>query len=160
MFHPRAVLTTLGVTVLALLYVVSLKAAEGDIRIHDPYVRLPPPGAAAVGAFMRLENVGAAERKLVKAESPAAKTVELHTHIDDNGVMKMRAIPSIDIKAGGEAVLRPGSLHVMLIGLQRAFKEGDRIPITLNFDDGFKQQIEAPVRKIEASGAMHGAMKH
>ena len=160
MFRPRAVLAPLGVTILALLYVVSLKAADGDIRIHDPYVRLPPPGAAAVGAFMRIENNGQAERQLLKAESPAAKTVELHTHINDNGIMKMRAVPSIGLKAGGEAVLKPGSLHIMLIGLQREFKEGDLIPIVLRFDEGFTQQIEAPVRKIEAPGTMHGGAKH
>lgn len=75
-------------------------------------------------------------------------------------MMKMREVPSIDIKAGGQTELKPGSYHVMLIGMQQALKDGDTVSLTLNFDDGSRQQIEAPVRKIQSEGMMHGGMKH
>ena len=144
---------------LTIMATTAATAADTTLRIHEPYIRLAPPGAAATGAFMRIENTGAADRTLIKAESPAAKSVELHTHLNENGVMKMREVPGIAIKARGQTELKPGSFHVMLIGMTRVLQAGDTVPITLNFDNGDKQQINAPVRSIHAEG-MHGGMKH
>ncbi|MBS1229999.1 MAG: periplasmic copper chaperone [Proteobacteria bacterium] len=140
-------------------------AADGALRIDDPYVRLVPPNAPASAAFMVISNSGSTERQLLKAQSPAAKSVELHTHINDHGVMKMRQVDRIAIKANGQTELKPGSYHIMLIDLAQALNEGDSVPLTLSFDDGSTQQISAPVRRIQAAGAPapamdHGAMKH
>ena len=140
-------------------------AANTDLVIHDPYVRLAPPNAPATGAFMVITNSANTDRKLLKAESTAAKTVELHNHINDNGVMKMREVQSIDIKAHGQAELKPGSYHIMLIEMKQVLKEGDTVPITLSFDDGSKQQINAPVQKLQTTlpadkPMEHGGMKH
>ena len=135
-------------------------AADADLKIHDPYVRLAPPGAPTTGAFMVIKNMGSTDRKLLKAESPVAKTVELHTHINENGVMKMREVPDIEIKAQSQTELKPGGLHVMLIGMKQTLKEGDLVPISLNFDDGSKQQIEAPVRKLPTTMTVDMDMKH
>ena len=141
-------------------------ANDQALAIHDPYVRLAPPNAPTTGAFMIIKNTGASDRQLVKAESNAAKTVQLHNHINENGVMKMREVPSIDIKANGQAELKPGSYHVMLIDLTAQLKEGDSVPLTLHFDDGSSQQVAAPVRKLQMTmpggmGNMEmGGMKH
>lgn len=121
-----------------------------SITVADPYVRLMPPGAKATAAFMALKNSGDKDVKLVRAESSAAKTVELHTHINDNGVMRMRQVTGIDIKAKGEAELKPGGHHIMLID-PSALKEGDKVAITLAFEDGSRKQIEAAVRKPQAA---------
>ena len=135
-------------------------AADGALRISDPYVRLAPPNAPASAAFMVISNSGSAERKLLKAQGPVAKTVELHTHVNDHGIMKMRAVEHIAIKANGLTELKPGSYHIMLIDLVQALNEGDVVPLTLSFDDGSSQQISAPVRKIQttAPAMKHGAM--
>ena len=138
-------------------------ASDTPLTIHDPYVRLAPPNAPATGAFMVIKNAGASDRQLVKAESNVAKAVELHNHINENGVMKMRQVPSIDIKANGQAELKPGSYHVMLIDMTTQLKEGDSVPLTLHFDDGSSQQIAAPVRKLQMTmpgGMGQGGMKH
>ena len=145
---------------LALATTFSLAADTAPLHVDAPYLRLPPPGAAATGAFMRIDNGGNSARQLVRADSPAADTVELHTHINENGMMKMRAVPSIPIPAGGHTELKPGSYHVMLIGMKQALKAGDSVPITLRFDDGTQLRIDAPVRPIHAEGMMHGGMKH
>jgi len=153
---------------LALLLAATLPcisfAANADLLIDDPYVRLAPPNAPASGAFMLIRNTGKANRQLIKAESPAAKTVELHTHINENGVMKMREVAAINVSAGGQTELKPGSYHIMLIGMKQQLKEGDAIPLTLSFDDGSKKQIIAPVRKLQTTmpagkGMQHGGMK-
>lgn len=123
-------------------------AAEGELAVDSPYVRLVPPNAPASGAFMVISNHGDSNRQLLKAESPAARIVELHTHVNEAGVMKMRQVPSIEIKARGQALLKPGSLHIMLIELRQPLREGDSVPLTLTFDDGTRLQVEAPVQKI------------
>jgi periplasmic copper chaperone A len=122
-----------------------LAAAADNVSVQDPYVRLAPPNAPATGAFMVIKNNGDKDVKVLKADNPASKVTELHTHLNEGGVMKMRQVPSIDIKAKGEAVLKPGGLHVMMIDLKAPMKEGDVVPITLSFDDGSSKQVDAKV---------------
>lgn len=140
-------------------------AAETTLSINDPYVSLVPPNSKVTAVFIFIKNTGSTDRKLVKAESPTAKTVELHSHTNENGVMKMREVKSIEIKAKGQAELKPGGYHIMLIDVRQALKEGDAVPIALNFDDGSRQQIDVPVRKVPATapaekGMDHSGMKH
>jgi len=133
--------------VVAVGLLLSSVCAAG-VKVIDPYVRAVPPGASATAAFMGLkaDNSGVA---LIKASSDAARSVELHTHIHDNGVMRMRPVDKIVLKKGEVVTLQPGGLHVMLIGLTKPVKPGDSVDIELQFSDGTKQQISAPVRKIE-----------
>jgi len=136
-----------------------LAGAADNVSVQDPYVRLAPPNAPATGAFMVIKNNGDKDVKVVKADNPASKVTELHTHLNEGGVMKMRPVPSIDIKAKGEAVLKPGSLHVMMIDLKAPMKEGDVVPITLSFDDGSTKQVDAKVVRPMAA-PMPAAMEH
>lgn len=125
-----------------------LAAGTADtITVVDPYVRQVPPGAMATAAFMVIRNGSDKDVKLVKAETTASKITELHTHLNENGMMKMRKVPAIEIKAKGEATLQPSGLHVMMIDLNGTMKEGDKVAITLGFDDGSSKKIEAPVRR-------------
>jgi periplasmic copper chaperone A len=130
--------------------------AADSVGVVDPYVRLMPPGARTTAAFMVLRNAGDKAARLVKAESAAAKTVELHTHLNEGGMMMMRQVPAIEIKAKGETALKPGGYHVMLIE-PVAMHEGDKVAITLGFDDGRSKKIEATVKSPEAEPA---AMDH
>ena len=136
-----------------------LAAAADNIAVQDPYVRLAPPNAPATGAFMIIKNNGDQDVKVLKADNPASRVTELHTHLNEGGVMKMRPVPAIDIKAKGEAVLKPGGLHVMLIDLKAPMKEGDLVPITLTFDDGSSKKVDAKVVKPTAMPAPMD-MKH
>ena len=130
-----------------------LAGAADNVSVQDPYVRLAPPNAAATGAFMVIRNTGDKDVKVVKADNPVSKATELHTHLNEGGVMKMRPVPAIEIKAKGEAVLRPGGLHVMMIDLKAPIKEGDSVPITLTFDDGSSKQVDAKVLRATAAPA-------
>lgn len=128
--------------------------AADQIVVQDPYVRLAPPNAPATGAFMVIRNTGANDVKVLKAANPASKVTELHTHTNENGVMKMRPVPAIDVPAKGQAVLQPGGLHVMLIDMKAPLKEGDIVPITLGFDDGSSKQVDAKVVRQVPAGNM------
>jgi copper(I)-binding protein len=121
-------------------------ALAGEIVVVDPYVRMVPQGVPTTGAFMLIKNTGNADRKLLRVDSSAAKTVELHSHINDNGVMKMRQVRELEIKAKGQTELKPGSYHVMMIDLRQALQEGEKVPLTLSFDDGSSEKVEAVVR--------------
>jgi copper(I)-binding protein len=122
--------------------------ADSAISVAEPQVRLVPPGTPNTGAFMVIRNGGDKDIRLVTAESPAAKSVELHTVIEEGGMKKMRPVPSIAIKAKSETALKPGDYHVMLIGLVKPLQEGEEVPLTLTFDDGSTQSVTAPVRQI------------
>jgi copper(I)-binding protein len=128
-----------------------LAGAADNISVQDPYVRLAPPNAPATAAFMVIKNSSDKDAKVVKADNPVSRVSELHTHINDGGVMKMRPVPAIEVKAKGEAVLKPGGLHVMMIDLKAPMKEGDSVPITLTFDDGSSKQVDAKVVKPSAA---------
>jgi len=130
-----------------LLSAGALAGSADQVTVDNPYIRLAPPNAPATGAFMVIRNNGDKDVKVVKADNPLSRATELHTHINDGGVMKMRPVPAIDIKAKGEAVLKPGGLHVMLIDLKAPMKEGDSVPVTLTFDDGSSKQVDARVVK-------------
>jgi len=144
---------------------LSASAADGKIVVSDPYIRLAPPGAPAIAAYMVIKNPGVTDRRLVKAASPIARSVELHEHRQENNVMRMRAVRDIAIKAGGQTELEPGGYHLMLIGLNKPLKEGESVVITLRFDDGSIKEIAARVRKLGTTmpnepASRHGAMTH
>lgn len=134
--------------------------AADSITVIDPYVRMAPPNAPATGAFMVLKNGGGKDVKMVKADNPASKATELHTHLNEGGVMKMRQVPAIEIKAGGEAKLAPGGLHIMMIDMKSPLKEGDMVAITLTFDDGSSKKVDAPVKKAMMAGMPASGMDH
>lgn len=163
----RIALASLFAIGLALPAASTFAAGLADqISIVDPYVRMAPPGAKATGAFMVIRNSGDKDVAMVKAESPAAKVTELHTHINDKGVMRMRQVPEIVAPAKGEVAFKPGSYHVMLIDMKAPLKEGDHVLITLGLSDGSSKEVHATVKKpgAEMSGNMggmdHGKMKH
>lgn len=137
----------------SLLLGSGLSLAKG-LSIDEPYVREVPPGQMISASFMTLKNNSGKEVALIKASSDVAKTVELHEHVHEGGMMKMRLVPKISIPANGIRLLKPGGYHIMLIGLQRKIKSGDKIKINLEFDNGDKETVTAPVKKV-----MMGMMK-
>ncbi|HDK38020.1 MAG TPA: copper chaperone PCu(A)C [Thiolapillus brandeum] len=120
--------------------------AADDIQIIDPWAREVPPGLTTSAGFLGMKNTGDKEHKLVAAESANTGMVELHTHINDNGVMRMRPVENIAVAPGGTTTLQPGGLHLMLMMLKKPLKSGDKMAITLEFEDGSKKEIQAEVR--------------
>lgn len=94
--------------------------------------------------------------KLVLADSEVAKIVELHTHTNDNGVMRMRKVEFIEIPANGQTVLKPGGLHIMLIDPISDLKTGQTVSVKLQFEDGSTKQVDMPVKSFKK---MMGNMK-
>ncbi len=133
---------------LAGLLLTPLAHAKSDIMVHDAYARATPPSAVNSAVFTTLMNHSDKDRAIVSATTPAAGKVELHDVIVDGDVMKMRQVQQITIPANGEAVLKPGSLHIMLFDLKNGLKEGEQIEMTLTFANGETQTFEAPIKKV------------
>ena len=116
----------------------------GDIAIGHPWTRAA--GANSNGAgFMTLKNNGAAGDRLISAASPAARVVELHTHIREGDVMRMRPVADIPIPPGQTVHLRPGGLHIMLFDVKKPLKAGDTLSLTLTFAKAEPLTITVPV---------------
>jgi hypothetical protein len=72
---------------------------------------------------------------LVGAPTYVAAVVELHATRVEDGVVRMRPLEGgIAIAAGGMVELRPGGLHLMLMGQTRDLNPGDRFDVLLRFD--------------------------
>ena len=123
------------------------------MQIEKPWTRATAPGARVGGGYMLIRNQGAAADKLVSASSPAAARVELHVHVNDNGVMRMREVPGYDVPARGRFELKPGGAHLMFIDLKAPFKEGDKVPVTLKFEKAGEVKTEFEVGGLGGSSA-------
>ncbi len=130
-------------------------AMAADIAVESPYARATAPGQPNSAVFMQIRNQGEAT-SLVAASSNAAKVVELHTHTNDQGVMRMRQIDAIDLPASSQVELAPGGLHIMLIGLEAPLQVGSQIELTLDFADGSSEQLAVPVEMVMPAGMGHG----
>jgi copper(I)-binding protein len=127
------------------------------VKVVNAWARATPGMAKNGGAYLTIRNPGKQADRLVAAKGDVAKRVELHTHLMEDGVMRMREVPGIDIPAGGSVTFKPGSYHVMMIGLHKPLKKGDNFSVTLVFEKA--GEIETDVRVMEV-GAMKGHMKH
>jgi len=120
------------------------------IQIENPFARASIPGMGMSAVFMTLKNTGQQEHLLVKAQSGVSANTELHGHVLDNGMMRMRQMAHIHIKPGQDKILKPGGLHIMLIGLTTTLTEGRGIKLKLTYDDGSEQTLSVPVKSISA----------
>lgn len=140
--------------ILALMLVTQFAIAaeeQAAIRINDPWVREAPPNATLTAAYMTIENTSSQEQTLVSVTSPAFGKVEVHQTVKQaDGMMHMMPMPKLAIPANGKVVLKPGDYHIMLIDRKRDLKEGDQVDLTLEFANGDKIALSAPVRKTPA----------
>lgn len=122
-------------------------AFAGSIMAKDAYARSARPNAPTGAAFMMLVNHSEHDDRLISVRSDAAKRVELHTHIDKGeGVMQMREIEDgIAIPAGGSHMMKRGGDHVMLMGLNQSFVQGESITVTFEFEKAGEITVEIPI---------------
>lgn len=128
----------------------------GALDIAHPWARPLPPVAQVGVAYFTVTNNGDADDVLLSAESPISDTVEIHTHVKEGDLMKMRQLDDLTIAAHSAQKLAPGGLHLMLMGLKEVPAEGTKFPVTLHFKEAGKVEIEVAV-DAEPTAAEHGA---
>ncbi|MEJ7669215.1 MAG: copper chaperone PCu(A)C [Casimicrobiaceae bacterium] len=142
----------------SLVFMANLALAQ--VIVTDAWVRGTVPGQRATGAFMQL--LSATDQTLVAASSPSAKFVEIHEMTMESGVMKMRAIDQLGIRAGQTVDLKTGGHHLMLLDLHAPLNVGDTVAITLTWQDrtGSKTMQEVAVLVRPLTTPSGGAHKH
>lgn len=135
-------------------------AQDAAVKAEGAWARASVQGQKGTGAFMRLTAKDGA--RLVRAESPAAGVTEVHEMKMEGDIMKMRAVPTLELPAGKTVELKPGGYHVMLMDLKAPLAKDTSVPITLVFQDAkgaeSKLKLNVPVATSAPGGATAGSM--
>jgi periplasmic copper chaperone A len=152
----KTISTHLAIASLALSFGTAL---AGDIDVKAPWVRGTVASQQATGAFMEITSKAGAT--LIGAASPVAGVTEIHEMKMEGSMMKMRAIPRLDLPAGKPVTLGPGGYHIMLMNLKQPVKKGDSVPLILQIEGRDKRmetvEVNAEVRDLTATAP---AMQH
>jgi copper(I)-binding protein len=137
-------------------------AWAGEIEVKDAVARATPPGAPVGGIYLTIHNSGQQADRLIKADTPVADQVELHSHSTDGGVARMQAVSEVAVPAGQSVLFQPGGLHVMLRNLKAPLRAGESFPLTLTFARAGDKTVEVSVKEISAliPQAGHGHHGH
>ncbi|HEY8552588.1 MAG TPA: copper chaperone PCu(A)C [Thermaerobacter sp.] len=118
-------------------------ATIGDLTVRD--LRAPAPAGDTMAVYFTVANSGEVDDALVGLASDVAVLAMLHRTVMEDGTARMAMVDAIPVPAGGEAVLEPGGLHVMLAGLRREPREGETVLVTLTFQRAGTVTVEVPV---------------
>ena len=129
-------------------------APEG-LHIRHPWTRATPPGSQVAAAYLLLRNRAAQAERLLGASTPLAARVEMHDNVKEGEVYRMREFKSLEVPAGGKVEFLPSGKHLMLIGLKRPLKEGERIPLVLRFERAGEVRVEIEVEAMTSKGGTH-----
>jgi copper(I)-binding protein len=141
---------------LASLLIAPARAEEvkaGDLVITQAWSRATPGGAKIGSGYLTIENKGAAPDRLTGVSAEIAGKVEVHEMAMNNGVMTMRPLDSgLTIDPGKTVKLAPGGYHLMMFDLKAPLKQGDKVPVTLEFEKAGKVKLSLDVQGIGAQG--------
>ncbi len=156
------IVITLKLLLLSALSTITHQVMAAEARdTHKPAVHVMSPWAkpnfGPNGAvYFTLHNHGNKACQLIGVSSPLSERVEIHEHIHENGVMKMRKVKNnLVIAPLDTLIFEPGGLHVMLFKMKKKLKDGAVLPLTLKFSDGREQNVEAKVRANQPEGEKH-----
>ena len=143
-------------TLTVLLAWASAFAQAQGVEVKDAWVRTAVPGQSGTGAFMSITAKDGA--KLVGASSPVAGVTEVHEMKMEGDVMRMRAVPALDLPAGKTVQLKPGGYHVMLMELKQGLPKGSTVPLTLTLRDAKGQESKVELKLPVAATAPAATM--
>jgi copper(I)-binding protein len=142
--------------VLCCLLAVPARAEEiraGDLVISQAWSRATPGGAKIGGGYLTIENKGSTPDRLIGGSADVAGSVQVHEMAMNNGVMTMRPLDKgLTIEPGKTVRLAPGGYHLMLSDLKSPLKQGDQLPVTLEFERAGKVKLSLDVQGVGAQG--------
>ena len=148
------ILAAIALTIGAIV-AFSISVRAGNLQIE--HIHAPASiGAAKTGAaYFAIINDTNSAKRLISAATTAARKAELHNHLMEDGVMKMRKVEALDIPAGGRVMLKPGGYHLMMFGLRQPLKEGASFELQLTFERAGVMTLKVPVKSRD-----HKPMDH
>lgn len=142
----RSLVVTVSLIVAACLQLDAVHA-EG-IVVSDGWARASIGAASNSAAYLTLSTEGETPDRLVAAATPVAERAELHEHLMEDGIARMRPVDAIDVTPSEPVTLEPGGLHIMLIGLTEKLEPGATLPLTLSFEKAGEVEIEIDIHPI------------
>jgi len=141
-------LAVIGIVLILAVVVAACGGSSGGsgLILSDAWVRNPAIADQPGAAYLVIQNNGAAD-KLLSVTSDIVQTIELHESMMSGNMMQMSPVPNIEVPANGKVELKPGGFHLMLIGLTRPLKVGDKVQLTLNFEKAGRIPVTANVRE-------------
>jgi copper(I)-binding protein len=128
-------------------------AKAGDLVISQAWSRATPNGAKIGAGYLTIENKGTTADKLVGVSGDVSPRIEVHEMSMNNGVMKMRPVDGgLTIDPGKTVKLGPGGFHLMIMDLKNPLKQGDKLPLTLQFEKAGKVAVTLDVQGVGAQG--------
>jgi copper(I)-binding protein len=125
------------------------------VTVAHPWARATPGGAKVGGLYLESKAQRGKGDKLIGARSAVAGSAEIHDHIMEQGIVKMRRVDGVTVPGGKSVIFRPSGYHIMLIDLKQPLKEGDLTKVTLVFEKAGEIEVDASVEPIGATGP-HG----
>jgi len=147
---PLRLLAFAASLLLAGVALAQTDAPQSQVQVKDAWARATPGKAENGAAYLTI--VSPAADRLTALSTPVANKAELHSMITEGGIMKMRDLPALDLTPGEPATLKPGGIHIMLMGLNRPLAAGESFPLTLSFEKAGKREVTVAVEKVGASG--------
>ena len=141
----KRILTLMLLAILVLLLLVGCVPVPARLSVSDAWA-YPIDIGSAGGIFMTITNGTGEADKLLEARTDKAMMVQLHTMVMEGGSMKMQQVPEISIPAGGQVVLKPKDLHVMMMDLVTSIEAGEKFPVTLRFEKAGEKTVEVTVK--------------
>ena len=138
------------VLVAFLLLAGGAAAQTGSVEVRDAWARATPGKADIGGVYLSLQSP--VPDRLTGLSTPVASTAQLHTGAMEGGIMKMRPLPGLDLPAGEPVTLKPGAMHIMLLGLTGPLRPGQSFPLTLVFEKAGTREVTVSVEKAGAMG--------
>jgi periplasmic copper chaperone A len=140
----------------SILFAAPARAEEvkaGDLVISQAWSRATPGGAKIGGGYLTIENKGSAPDRLVGGTWDAGAKIEVHEMATKDGVMTMRPLDQgLAIEPGKTVKLAPGGIHLMLFDLKSPLKQGEKVPVTLEFEKAGKVTFSLDVEGVGAQG--------
>jgi periplasmic copper chaperone A len=130
-------------------------AADDGVMVHEAWARASA-GAATTGAAYVTLMGGSQPDSLIGVSTPIATSAEAHETVNDNGIMKMRAVTAVPIPAGKMVTFSPGGYHIMLMGLKHPLVAGQSFPLTLTFEHSAPATVDVKIQAVGHAAPMGG----
>jgi len=131
-----------------------------SVAVERPWARATPAGAKTGAAYMTVTNKGQSTERLLGATTPVADKVQIYRATEEDGIARMRELGAIEIAPAEKLILKPGDIHMMMIGLKEPLKEGQTFPLTLEFENAGKIDVLVSIAGVGAMERDMSRMKH
>ncbi len=129
------------------LLIFSLPAAAENLQITDAWIKNLPMAVPVRAGYMHIANHQSLEVTIVSLQSKSFESIEIHQSLEADGMMTMRPVDRLSIPVGGSLELAPGGFHLMMMHPLEQLIPGQKVSVTLHYQDQKTQTIEMVVRK-------------